>query len=578
MRRSAPVCKTAGCCNSGGLRDERRPFSLIDGVGLGYPRTMVEAQVPAVLLHFVEEEMLRAPLLFDQLIDSTRRSARDAMAAMGPAQHSAMADLVQALRAQQPRLAEYFLRSLREQVNAELLQQKPAPAQKQPQPQTWALVDEDEVALDVEMSHTVEAIKSTAEYELRELQTYTSALVGDPDVTRDHNPFRAETFARALWDTAQALPMSRGHQVAFVRYAGPALAQLLRLSYAAATSRLEQQGFEPAAYRTVILPPGARRNRFAETTVAPDLHRMRETMPAPLDSDLSYEGQAQHEPRREHWRAVAGEATNTADRQAVELVSRLFDAMAADERVPADVSLLISRLQGPAMRLTLRDGSLLDQDAHPLWRFINRLAFEAEMVPDPADPERVHLLKTAQATVDQLMAEPEQNTGLYGWAMERLQSFLGKRLLRRLSAASSHIGALQKLEDTLCAGQAMPSTMHGTLDVAQLDTVPADLLADPQRLPPGPSDGQAWLQQVQPGDWVRMFLQGRWVHAQLLWPGERQEIWLFGDGASDATWAVRRGALVLMREQALLKKLQQRSIVGSAAARVQEQMAVDAAA
>ncbi|MDP1650795.1 MAG: DUF1631 family protein [Rubrivivax sp.] len=539
---------------------------------------MVVPQVPRVLLQFVDDEMLRAPLLFDQLIESTRRSAREAMVTMGPLQHSAMAELVQALRAHQSRLAEYFLHSLREQVNAELLQSKPPPPQQRHQPQAWALVDEDEVALDVEMSHTVEAIKSTAEHELLELQTYTSALVGDPDVTRDHNPFRAETFARALWDTAQALPMSRGHQVAFVRYAGPALAQLLRMSYAATTSRLEQQGLEPAAYRTVILPPGARRNRFGETTIAPDLQRMRETMPAPLEGDLSYEGQKPDERPRDQGRNVAGETTTLVDRQAVELVSRLFDAMAADERVPADVSLLIARLHGPVMRLTLRDGSLLDQDAHPLWRFINRLAFEAEMVPDTADPVRVQLLKTAQATVDQLTNEPEQNAGLYGWAMERLESFLGKRLVRRLSAASSHIGALQRLEDTLCAGQTSPSTMHGTLDVAQLDTVPADLLADPQRLPAGAGDGQAWLEELQPGDWVRMFLQGRWVHSQLLWPGERQEIWLFGDGASDATWAVRRGALLLMREQALLKKLQQRSIVGSAAARVQEQMAAAAAA
>jgi len=536
---------------------------------------MAVPQASQELLHFIDEEMLRAPLLFDQMIQSTRRTTLDATATMGPAQRSAMAELVQGLRTHQSHLTDYFLRSLREQVNAELLHWSPAPApaQKRHQPQTWALVDEDEVALDVELSHTVSAIKSTAEYELRELQTYTSALVGDPDVTRDHNPFRAETFARALWDAAQALPMSRGHQVAFMRQAGPALAQLLRQSYAATTSRLEQQGVEPAAYRTVILPSGSRRDRPGEITASPDLQRMLAAMPAPADTHLSYEAQAQPEPRHEHGRSITRQATNRVDRQAVELVSRIFDAMMTDERVAADVRLLISRLHGPVMRLTLRDDSLLDKVKHPLWRFINRLAFEAEMVPDPADPERVQLLKTAQAIVDQLTNELDQNTGLYRWALERLDSYMSKRLIRRLSAASSHIGALHKLEDTLCAGQASPSTMHGTIDVAQLDTVPAVLLADPQRAPPAPSDGQAWLGQLQPGDWVRMFLQGRWVQAQLLWPGERQEVWLFGDGASDATWAVRRGALLLMHEQTLLKTLRQRSIVGSAAARVQEQMA-----
>jgi hypothetical protein len=160
--------------------------------------------------------------------------------------------------------------------------------------------------------------------------------------------------------------------------------------------------------------------------------------------------------------------------------------------------------------------------------------------------------------------------------MDRLESFLRKRLARRLSAAASQIGALQKLEDKLTAGHTAPSTLHGTLDVQQLDTVPADLMTDPPRSPPPANDAEAWLEQLRPGDWVRMFLQGRWVQPQLLWPGERRDIWLFGDGASDATWAVRRGALLLMHRQALLKSLKPRSIVGSAAAKVQAHIAVAA--
>lgn len=538
---------------------------------------MSAPHVAKALLQFVDDEMLRAPLLFNQVLEGTLSGARQAMAVMTPLQRTAVSDLVQSIQAQPGRLADYFLRSLREQVSADLQRQAPQALKKPSAPTELALVDEDEVALDMELSRTIEAIRTSAEYELRELQTYVSALVGDPDVSHDHNPLRAETFARALWAASQALPLSRSHQVAFVRHAGPALAQLLRTSYAAATSRLEAQGVEPAAYRTVILPSGSRRGgRPGSTTFSPDLYSMRESMPAPQSSPLGYEGQTPQAPRREHWLDVAGNVTRRIDRQGIELVSRLFDAMIADDRVPADVSLLISRLHGPALRLALCDAKLLEQDKHPLWRFINRLVYEAERVPDAADPERVVLLKTAQATVDQLMSEPEQNAGLYAWAVDRLESFLRKRLARRLSAAASQIGALQKLEDKLTAGQATPSTMHGTLDVQELDTVPADLMTDPPRSPPRADNAEAWLEQLRPGDWVRMFLQGRWVQPQLLWPGERREIWLFGDGASDATWAVRRGALLLMHRQALLKGLKQRSIVGSAAAKVQEHISVAA--
>ena len=530
------------------------------------------------LRRFVDDELLRAPLLFDQLIDGTISNARRSGATTGPLQRRATADLVRALEMQHRRLAEYFLHSLREQVNAELLPQEARQPHQPRQPQALALVDEEEVALDVELSHTIEAIKSAAEHELRELQTYTSALAGDADVARDNNPFRAETYARALLDSAHALPMSRGHQVAFVRQAAPALAQLLRMSYAAATSRLEEQGVEPAAYRTVILPSGSRRSRPGDTTFSPDLHQMRDSMPARLETPRSAAPPSRQQPQRAHWDEVARDTANPLDRQAVELVSRLFDAMLADSRVPADVCLLISRLHGPAMRLTLRDDSLLDQNKHPLWRFINRLAYEAEMAPDAADPERRHLLKTVQATVDQLANEAEQSSALYAWAMERLEGVLRKRLSRRRGAVASQVGALQKFEDQVAGGRAVAGTVPGTLDVAQLDTVPAELVASLRRAPLTPADSQAWLGHLQPGDWVRMFLQGRWVQAQLLWAGERQEVWLFGDGASDTTWAVRRRALLLMHEQALLKSLKQRSIVGSAAARVQEQIGSPVAA
>jgi len=542
-------------------------------------------RVSPAMQQYVDDELLRAPLLFDQLIDGTLDHARKGLAQMSPIQRSTVGDLMQALMTQRMRLGDYFMRSLQEQVDAHLAQREPRAGEAQPKRMTLSLVDEEVVAMDVELSHIIEAINSTAEYELRELQTYLSAMVGDMDVAGDHNPFRAEAYARAVWAAAQALPLSRGHQLAFMRAAGTPLAQLLRTAYASSTSRLEAMGIEPATHRTLILPSGSRRGPRTnpnETTFSPDLQRMRDTMPAPADVQLSYEGQAPRPgaatggARKEHWTEVVRGTSNRVDRQSVELVSRLFEAMQSDERVPADVGMVIARLHGPAMRLALRDGSMLDQNKHPLWRFINRLVFECEMAPDAADPERKQLLKTAYATVEQLVAEPEQNNGLYRWALDRLESFLHKRLTRRLAAAASQIGALQKLEDKILSGRASPSAFHGMLDVEELDTVPADLLD--HRPPPSRTDTPTdlWLDSLKPGDWVRMFLQGRWVQCRLLWPGERGEVWLFGDGASDATWAVRRGALLNMHAERLAKTLKERSIVGSAAARVQDQVAAAA--
>ena len=541
--------------------------------------------VSPLFRQYVDDELLRAPLVFDQLLDAVIDEVRRRLPAMVTTQRTAVADLMQALQTQRGRMGDYFLHSLKEQVQADMSRQPAkgdkAAEKKADKPRGLSLVDEDEVAVDVELSHTIEAIKSVAEYELRELQTFTSALVGDLGMSRDHNPFRAEIMARATWAAAQALPLSHGHQIAFMRHGSQPLAQVLRTSYAASTSRLENMGVEPAAYRTLILPSGSRRSgRSADTTFTPDLYRMSETMPAPLDTQhgLSYQGQTARSQSAEPWVDVARGTTHRADRQAIELVSRLFESMLTDSRVPPDVTLLISRLHGPAMRLALRDRALLDHNKHPLWRFINQLVFSAEMAPDGFDPERLQLLKLAQATIDQLASEPVQNTGLYRWAVERLDAFLQKRLMRRLAAVASQVGALQKLEHKLADGQGPPSTLNGPLDFHQLDTVPAEFMDTNLPSLSGSPTAAEWLNKLNPGDWVRMFFKGRWLQAQLLWPGERREFLLFGDGGSDETWAVRSGALVLMHGNGLIKTLKQRSIVGSAAARVQEQVGATTAA
>ncbi|MFM7507096.1 MAG: DUF1631 family protein [Rubrivivax sp.] len=538
---------------------------------------------------FVEDELLRAPMLYDRVLDAMFDGTRRRLAGLHAAQRHTEGEILRAMRARRQHLSDCFVQSLREQVQAELRLDLLLGARTPdaPRAKALALVDEEEVAAEVELSHAIEAIKDNAEYELRELQTYVAAIVGDLDMSADHNPFRPATFARAAWAAAQALPLSRGHQVAFMRACSEPLAQILRTSYAASTSRLEGQGVEPAAFRTLILPSGSRVGaRSVMSTFSPDLQRMREAMPARPDAThgtglpgaTATALRAGIEPLA-HWHEVARGSTQRAERQAVELVSRLFDAMITDPRVPQDVALHISHLRGPAMRLALREGSLLDQDHHPLWRFINQLVFVAEMSPEAGDPERRALLRTAKVTIEQLASETVQYTGLYRWAWERLQVYLGKRLGRRLFALASQIAALQKADTGSKWREAAPSTHSSPLDGHQLDTVPADVMACGLVPHADATDaGEAWLSSLSQGDWVRLFLNGRWLQVQLVWRGERQGHVLFGDGASDATWAVRRSALLLLHGHRLVKTLRVRSIVGSAAQRVQQDVATETAA
>lgn len=546
-------------------------------------RTMDRPLTSPAFQQYVEDELLRAPLLIEQVVESTADHLRRNLSHLGPSHRSASSDLIQALTSHRTHLSKVFASALREQVasdRAKLGVPAAAAAPKPAKPMSLSLVEEDEVAIDVELTNSVVLIKGQAEHELRELRTFVAALVGDLDVAADHNPFRPEAQTKALWAAAQALPIARGWQLHFFRQAVPSLAQVLRQSYAAACSRLEAMGVEPASYRTVILPKGSRRSAGPETTYTPDLYRMRDSMPAPLDegTPLRYEGQqaAPGSGRRESWREVARQAPNQLDRQAVELVGRLFEAIVTDERVPADVVLMLSRLHGPAMRLTLRDAGVLDQQNHPLWRFVHLVAYEAEMAPDTADPERRRLLRLAQQLIDQISALPDQRPSVYRRAVDVIEDFLRQRLQRRLTSVATQVGALQKLEhQVLDGGEGGPDTLGGMVDLPLMDTVPAEILVAAATANPSQNAavGAGWLASLEVGAWVRLFLGGRWLHAQLLWVGERGEVWLFGDGASDTTWAVRRGALLRLHAAALAKTLTMRSLLGRAALKVQQQVA-----
>jgi hypothetical protein len=536
------------------------------------------------LQQYIENELLRAPMVFEHALGGIAEQSRRELAMGNPLQRQVVAEMLQAVQAHRTRLTDRYVETLREQVRIELTR-PPAPPgppgpTKAPRGVELALVEEDAVALDIELAQTIQIIRSVAEQELRELRTFVAALVGDFDVTSDHDPFRPEAHARALWAAAQALPLGRGHQVTFMRHAAPPLAQTLRQAYAASCSRLEAMGVEPAAYRTVIHAAGQRRGRVGvETTYCPDLLRMRESLPpeqVTQRAGLAFDGPGGAATPMENWRDIARGVVSSTDRQSIELASHLFRAMLADERLAEDLRALLARLHGPAMRLALRDPDLLDKGEHPLWRFLHLFAHEAEMTPDMDDPERARLMRLGASLVDQLVAETEQRAALYRAALQRLQDFLQQRLERRTARLASQIGALQKFERAAAAEATLPSALDGLLDAHGMATVPAELLPSrPMALGEGQSAEQAsldWLNQLRAGQWVRMLVDGRWVRAQLIWPGERREIWLFGDGASDASWAVRRGALLKMHAAGLARNLKVRSLVGSAAARVQEQV------
>lgn len=546
-------------------------------------------------LQFIDDELMRLPMVADQVFDVTWRAMTDNVPGLDHHERGIVAELLQSGPAHRGRLVERFVDAVRRQVRAEAAGQVQAQAAPAAAPALGlSLLDETEIAADVETSHAIEAIRSVAEHELRELSAYVSALAGDPDVSRDHNPFRAETYAQALWEAAQALPLGRAYQARLMRHAAQPLAQVLRKAYAGACARLESQGIEPATYRTLILPGGKRSTRPSESWQgegSPTLHMVRQTLPAPIeaaqdpatsqvplerviaDVDQALRALPADAPPTvraqllESQRArMVRHARSSVDQQVIEMLSRLFEAMLSDPRIARDIRAVLARLQPSALRLVLRDDSALDDYTHPVWRFMDMTAHQAALHAE-GSAEREAVLQLAEQLIDTMAREPVPEASLYRRGLDRLLAEDRARFEARLQRASADIEALQQKEDSLVGG-APPPTGAGPLDEGQLDTVPADLLDNLPGAGKQEADPPEWLRQRRVGDWLRIFIQGKWQRVQLLHIGRHGEAYLFGRGQTDDTVALRRAALLRLRAEGLLKVLRIRSMLRSAAVQV----------
>jgi hypothetical protein len=537
------------------------------------------------LQRFIDDELARAPLLVDEvlqkLLDAPLRF--DPMA--NSAERMAAVQAQENLQRQRPIVVQAFARALREQVTRAAKEQAAAVqglSLRDASELNLSLVDDDEIAVDVELSRLIELVHSTAEYELRELRSFTAALCGDVNVAYETNPFTPEAYGRAMLAAVREVKAPIDQQLHLIHEAAIPLAHALRKAYAGACTRLEDEGIEPAAYRTIVMPPGQTGARV-KVIPPPPLNEIRDTMPVPLDDEFAPPPPAEpsaYAPQRsgaersirpaeapQPGRAPA--PASKIDHQVIELLTRLFDVILADRSVAPDVQLLLSRLQPPAVRIALRDDTMLERYDHPVWEFMDRLAFEAERLTQ--EPEaRERLLGYVESVLDNLVAELQQDATLYRWGLERLTAFDRHLLEQQCQAAKHEIDSLRTLAISTPSFESPSPSAPQPLDVGSMETVPAELMDLDAPSPAVPAQA-ARLPEVEPGEWVRVFLQGMWRELRLLWKDARGEFWLFRQPAG-RTWAVRRRVLERLNDAGLIDSMSPPSLVQHAAQRVLRQI------
>ena len=356
-------------------------------------------------------------------------------------------------------------------------------------------MDESRVEVDIEISRAMQLIDSTAEWELRELQTFTSTLIGIGHVTAESNPFRPLVYATALWDAACAVAPSQVQRAIILRTSAGVAAGLLKNACAAASSRLEAQGVEPGVYRTVVLPSSS---AFGRPVVEPPrqgplsglLGNMPQTAARGADpngrSRAALEtrgagagaqrrrGAAQRRARaglaaarrtaaptclrklasgpvsgsrvEQQRAALLASASEPIDRQIIELVTRLFESLLNDSLLPSAFRPVVSRMQVAALRVCLADHTALDSYDHPIWRLLDRIGFTSQGYSRVEDPRLSSFLAFAGAVAEEMAGASVADSALFRRGLNRIDGFLAEQLQEQLRAAQAGVDALQVAE------------------------------------------------------------------------------------------------------------------------------------
>lgn len=379
---------------------------------------------PAPLIKFVDDELSRSGAMAERCVAGTLTLLRG--------ERERHADLIDALVRHGSRFQQRFVESLADAARREMLSPDADASAPTAAVGGLELMDEARVEADIEISRAMQLIDSTAEWERRELQTFTSTLCGLEHVSEDSNPLRPIVYATALWEAAGAATSTPAARTGLVRVAAGVLAGLLKTAWAAASSRLEAQGVQPGIYRTVLLAPGAVSGRSGaerEAARTGALGALLAGVPIPAASS-----------------AEAFPTGAAGDGRVSALLTRLFAVIQSDITLPEPARAVLARLQVSAMRVALQDSSMLDSTEHPVWRLMNRIASAGQAYPAPGDRRRASLIAFCNAIAEEISLAQVGDSAPFRRALARVDAFLAEQLQWQLREASAAVAGLQRAE------------------------------------------------------------------------------------------------------------------------------------
>jgi hypothetical protein len=165
----------------------------------------------------------------------------------------------------------------------------------------------------------------------------------------------------------------------------------------------------------------------------------------------------------------------TIDEDTIDLVGMLFEFILEDRNLPAEMQVLLARLQIPYLKAAILDRKLFAHRQHPARRLLDGLAEQAKGWSEESDRDR-RLHEKVKSIVEQLLHDFDDDMGIFDRLLIDLQQFqdVNKRRseLAEQRVAESTRGR-EKLEQARrraareildrIGGQKLPPLLHGVL-------------------------------------------------------------------------------------------------------------------
>lgn len=349
-----------------------------------------------------------------------------------------------------------------------------------------SLVDESQAEKDIEISRIVQLLDLNAEWQLRELQGFAINMLPDVPEREDPSACGPAVFARAISQTAYALPMAEPVRSLWLRIAGRCFASRLTAFYSRTSERLRAAGVSAPRYRAILTPSGsggaagaagaaAAAGPAASAPAAPNLPpevlaQLLQRLPllqsglpaaAPVarprdgvDSTLAAElASFRLEPMAGDGDVAASrlpprtiDADAGADAATTALLGRLFARLLDDPQLSGALRGSLGRLQAPLQQLARQDPGLLTSEQHPAWALINQLAAHAGELPAQDAARGEDFQRFVEPLIDRLASAPAQPAA-FEQALGDVQRFVEQDRVERVERTRPMLDALGQAEE-----------------------------------------------------------------------------------------------------------------------------------